>query len=460
MRVGVLFACAARVVQEELVGDERSGPHRIDAWGRRHAARGRLQRELWARPRDLVEIDPEIEILEPTWAVDEIDGWALDPDARDFLLRLHDQAFVEPAGLTPEERLAVVVGELRDAFASGWLVLHAMRIRGGGQGDEPDQPKPPSSRPPGDRPRTAWIEIAIFVGDEPLAHEPVAIAEEGSTPRTFKTNDEGFVRVEGLEPGMCDVSFPRADGREWARRGAKFPHGSDEVAKTHRVGDAECMTHIAFDAGFRAGATLYTHPCNRELRTLRPNPSLLWPGDQVKILARELRTDPAQTGKRHEYHMVPAERWLRVILHDELRRPLRECPYVFTVEGRRPSHRSTNGDGLLEEPVPAWAVRARIETARFDWTVEIAALLPVAKSPDHGQRGARQRLFNLGHPAAPQPPEEVTTRSAVAAPSDPEPFGNPNFDPEVWRFQRLSALNDTGDVDAPTIDASVSAHLV
>ena len=260
---------------------------------------------------------------------------------------------------------------------------------------------------------------------------------------------------DGVEPGVCDVSFPRIDGREWARLGETFAEGRDAVAKVHPAQANECMARIAHRHAFRSLDTLYLHPANARLRAQRPNPYLLWPGDRVNILQRDDRTDAAETARRHTYRVAQAARWLRLILHDARRRPLAVEPYVFDVDGRPPVSRMTDADGRMEEPIPPWATRATVRTRSFAWDMAIAELVPTTRVPDQGRRGGQQRLWNLGYPVALGTPRAARTEAALELENTPA-----DFDPEVWRFQRTEAAAVSGTLDAVTIDAAVARHRV
>ncbi len=441
-----------------------------DAWGR-FVGRTEGARELWIRPGHLTERHPAIELLCASEAIFVVARWAHEDFAR--VESLHWRVFgsfgwcVSAGSLAsedldhaydrdPEVHRAAVLADLADAFEAGRLVLHAT-TREHAPGPPPIEPIQPLAPPPlRPRPASTWIEVSLVDAEgRVVAEEPVLIVDPSGSRTTLTTGEQGVARLGGIDPGICEVSFPRIDGREWARKGEAFRPGSDAVAKVHRVGPAECMTRIAYDFGFRSPDTLYRHDSNLELRTLRPNPDLLWPGDEVQILERDERVDSAETGRRHGYRLVATARWLRVVLHDAHGRPLCDHPYVLRVEGRPPVNGSTQPDGLLEVPIPPWAVSASIETERWVWPVTIAALLPVREVADAGREGAQQRLQNLGFAATPTD----TQRERGGAPAREEAPA-PAFDPEVWRFQRSAGLTDRGSMDEATIDAAVRLHKV
>ena len=50
----------------------------------------------------------------------------------------------------------------------------------------------------------------------------------------------------------------------------------------------------------RTRIEIYQHAKNADLRRLRPNPNILYPGDTVVIPAHELKSFVLATGKRHK----------------------------------------------------------------------------------------------------------------------------------------------------------------
>ena len=164
------------------------------------------------------------------------------------------------------------------------------------------------------------------------------------------------------------------------------------------------------------------------------------------------RVDPAATGRRHRYRVKAGVRWLRVVLHGFDRQPLVSTDYLLRVDGQGPVSRTTDERGLLEEIVPAWAVHATVEVGGYTWQVAIGALVPTRQTPDEGQRGAHQRLANLGYPASAG--EKVASTEAAGEESEAP------FDVEVWRFQRREALASSGDIDDAVIHAAVERHRV
>lgn len=300
----------------------------------------------------------------------------------------------------------------------------------------------------------APIEVSLVdEQDRAIVEEPVELVDPAGTPRSRHTDGQGLVRFDGLEPGTCELRFPRMDGREWTRRGSPFPVGTDAVREVHVVGSRQCMAWIANRHGFRASTTLYDHPRNAGLHDQRPDPDLLWPGDEVQILVREERFDEIATGARHPYRARSANRWLRVVLHDADGVPLADVEATVLLSGGRSVVRPTNGAGLLEVPVPPDAERAVVVTALYQWPLDLANVRPVSGSPDGGRTGAWRRLANLGSHARPARRAGAAGGAAGGVAGAGEPF-----DAVTWDFQSRHGLEPTGRLDDATMAAVVTSY--
>jgi hypothetical protein len=427
-----------------------------DDWGRFATARGFVQRLVWVRPDHLAEVHPRIELLTPWQALHELEGWVRDERAREHLESLHARAFGPAFVHDPEERRVRIHAELRDAFASGRLVVHAELIEAGAPGHQPVQPpaKPPKSEPPPPPRPLAWIEVHLVDERGAVVPDEVALVVDPAGATHHVTTDEhGLARLGGIDPGLCDISFPRVDGREWKVRGGSFPRGSDDVAYVHRVQPRECMARIAVRYAFRSGATIWEHDCNAPLRDAGRKPDLLWPGDRVQVLARDERFEEGETNRRHHFVVKTAERWLRLTLHDVFRQPLRETPYVMALPGRPVVSGATDGTGLLEEIIPPAATEATITAGDYVWTVAIADLRPVEDVPDEGREGVLRRLRNLGCPAR----RDVVPRGSSEASAEEE-RAEPTCDADVLLHQLRVGWVASGDLDDATRDAILAEY--
>ena len=118
------------------------------------------------------------------------------------------------AGWEPGEARDRVEEDLRAAFERGALsVLGLRELAAPNLGDQPS----PSSRPrPQPGTKRSWIEIELLDDEgRRVATELVVTLSDGTKVRPAFN---GFLRMDDIDPGLCDIEFPKIDGREWGPR--------------------------------------------------------------------------------------------------------------------------------------------------------------------------------------------------------------------------------------------------
>lgn len=169
----------------------------------------------WVLPSGVDHEESWYEPLPWNMACQDLGGWSLDPALAPKLRELHEatfgEALVEPTGVP----FHALMAPLRGAFEQGLIVAWVLRV------NTVEQPAQlPSAKPqprPEDKKKT-WIEIVLV--DEngvPIPNEPYRLTLVSGEKRNGNLDERGFARVDGIEAGMCDVTFPQIDGREWRR---------------------------------------------------------------------------------------------------------------------------------------------------------------------------------------------------------------------------------------------------
>ena len=103
---------------------------------------------------------------------------------------------------------------LQDAFRRGELImLHQERSRLVGGTSEERKPEPVPVRPQRDK---TWIEVQLInKKGQPVAGARYRIKITAGSIREGKLTQNGSVRIPGIDPGMCEVTFPDYDAKEW-----------------------------------------------------------------------------------------------------------------------------------------------------------------------------------------------------------------------------------------------------
>lgn len=216
------------------------------------------------------------------------------------------------------------------------------------------------------------------------------------------------------------------------------------MSQIHVVQQGECLSSIARDFGFSDWRTIYNDPHNAEFRRKRPNPDLIFPGDELFIPDRTPPKHGCQTGQRHSFQVKRLRAWLRLKVCDEQGGPIAGRPYRLVV-GDQTHQGTTTSDGLVEQKIAADASAGELTVftsdlgergGRLRWTLAIGALDPVEEVS-----GVQGRLGNLGF-LADVPSGFIDWQTQMA----------------LRTFQRASALDPSGQVDAETRKALVAQH--
>ena len=170
------------------------------------------------------------------------------------------------------------------------------------------------------------------------------------------------------------------------------------MATTHIVRQGECLSSIAHKHGFSKWRTIYNHPKNADFKKQRPNPNLIYPGDEIFIPDKDPRQESRGTDKSHKFVKKAPLTLLRIVLLDEKRKPLAGKKYKLVV-GKTTHEKSTGGDGLLQHPVPPDLEEALLTVwpndadpdETYTFALKIGHLDPVKHIT-----GFQARLNNLG----------------------------------------------------------------
>jgi N-acetylmuramoyl-L-alanine amidase len=176
-------------------------------------------------------------------------------------------------------------------------------------------------------------------------------------------------------------------------RHLQFPH---EPGHDHIVCPGDCLASIAHRFGFTDPQVIYNDPENQDLRALRPNPNLLFPGDVVVIPKPPVLKMSLPTGKRHVVVVPTARRTIHVRVLDAAGEPM--ASEAFTIEaGPRKYEGTSDGDGVVKQTISAAVTSATLTIGDVTLALAVGHLNPLADTDDDGVSGAQARLRNLGY---------------------------------------------------------------
>lgn len=75
-----------------------------------------------------------------------------------------------------------------------------------------------SSKDEEDDEKVSWIELEMVdEQDEPVSGVKYQVKLPDGSEATGTLDNEGFARIDGIEPGQCEVTFPELDKDAWEK---------------------------------------------------------------------------------------------------------------------------------------------------------------------------------------------------------------------------------------------------
>lgn len=175
------------------------------------------------------------------------------------------------------------------------------------------------------------------------------------------------------------------------------------MATTHTVKQGECMASIAKKHKFADYRTIYDHGKNARLRTKRPNPNMLFPGDRVHVPDREEKDESRGTTETHTFEVPTYQVKLRLAILDRVRTPYAGKQYELHLKGGQTLKGTTSDKGLIEETIPADVESAtlwiKLDDDRLAGLQEFECRLAIGHlDPVVTAEGVQARLNNLAFP--------------------------------------------------------------
>jgi len=187
------------------------------------------------------------------------------------------------------------------------------------------------------------------------------------------------------------------------------------VAEYHTVEQGEYLSLIAQKHGFASHFTIWNHDNNADLRELRRNPNVLFPGDQVYIPDKESKHAEIKTGQLTRFKVRQEKMLLRLVLDELFGKPLANAQCQVSIDGKTKDV-TTDENAILEfEVSPAAQSIELIVKEEGSQLKGIAIPLKIGHlDPVDVQTGQVARLNNLGYFAGPlDPVDEKLLLSAV-----------------------------------------------
>jgi hypothetical protein len=159
-------------------------------------------------------IDPELEPMPVSAALAWLSRWLLDPRATEVLADIHGALFgaLSLTAWGADDRHRPIHEALATAIELGdLLVLEPVRASAAVLSPvSPSEPPPRNLPPLGVR---TFIEIELLDQDGKRFPTLLRLTLPDGSKQQIAFN--GFIHLDGLDPGTCDIEFPDVDGRSW-----------------------------------------------------------------------------------------------------------------------------------------------------------------------------------------------------------------------------------------------------
>ena len=207
--------------------------------------------------------------------------------------------------------------------------------------------------------------------------------------------------------------------------------------RIHVVKQGECLSSVAHAYGFKTAREIFEHPENADFRKRRPDPAVLFPGDEIKIPDLKPKILSLETGQVHRIVVNLPVVELRAYLRDLDGTAIANQDYVIRFEGCEEKGK-TSDKGLLKHRVPASIDEAEVEIAALGLKLRLGC---GRIDPVDTITGFQARLNNLGFGAGPVDGElGPRTRDAIQ------------------RFQTSAGIEETGEMDDQTGQKLIQAY--
>jgi Putative peptidoglycan binding domain/LysM domain len=188
----------------------------------------------------------------------------------------------------------------------------------------------------------------------------------------------------------------------------------------HTVSQGEHLSGIALRYGFRDYRTIWNDPGNADLKQRRPNPHVLFPGDQLVIPDKMKKQLPRPTDQGHRFQVAAQPLDLRIRLEQRRGDPIAGTPCMLAANDDG-SSLTSDGDGALARSIAKDATAGKLTIQQQitvkDKTVPLTIEMPLHighLDPVDEASGQRSRLANLGYYlAADDPVDDAAFTSAV-----------------------------------------------
>jgi hypothetical protein len=162
--------------------------------------------------------------------------------------------------------------------------------------------------------------------------------------------------------------------------------------KIYVIAQGDSAESVAFENGHFL-QTLWNHPDNAELRQLRQDPHVLYPGDRIFVPELRVKQEERPTDAKHTFVKKGVPSKLRLVVMEN-QRPCAGQPFILIIDGKS-FEGKTNTDGSVEQAIPPNAKSGKLIVGlgpkQRVYPLQLGGLDPITVIS-----GVQGRLRNLG----------------------------------------------------------------
>ena len=169
----------------------------------------------------------------------------------------------------------------------------------------------------------------------------------------------------------------------------------------HTVEQGECLSSIAYHYKLASWQVIYDDSHNAEFREKRPNPNLIYPGDELYIPDVEPRSEDVPADSRHIFVVSFPPTYVNIRVQDLDDQPIGGAQYELKLDAVTLTG-TTDDDGWIRSKIPAWAELGTLKVwpnpddqeTVIEWGAKLGHLDPL-DADQRSQRAAEQLGLRL-----------------------------------------------------------------
>lgn len=123
-----------------------------------------------------------------------------------------------PSAVSPSDPVLAEDADVADPGEVAQIKAEQIEKEQGKYGATPVKPYKPPQNQEEEETKTSWIEIELVdEEDEPVPGEKYEVTLPDGSVKKGTLDQQGFARVDYIDPGTCQITFPDLDKDAWEK---------------------------------------------------------------------------------------------------------------------------------------------------------------------------------------------------------------------------------------------------